>query len=247
MDPKWYENFFEGIVLDLWRKAVSPEQTRREVDFLQRALALQSGARVLDVPCGFGRHSRELAARGYLLTGVDGSRAMIQQARDGGVGVGPPIDWRTADMRNLSWESEFDAAFCFGNSFGYLDADGTREFVQAVSRALKPGARFALDYGLAAECILPRMHEREWAQVDDILFLEHNRYHMAESCVETTYTFVRDGEAHTRTGLHWVFTVREVLRFLREAGLEMQHLYRSLDADPFEVGSTCLFLVARKA
>jgi len=247
VNPKWYENFFEGIVLDMWRNAASSEHTRLEVDFLQRALKLQSGARVLDVPCGFGRHSLELASRGYRLTGVDLSRPMIQEARAASLAAGLSIEWRTADMRDLHAESAFDGAFCFGNSFGYLDADGTRRFVEAVSRALKPGAGFALDYGLAAECILPRLREREWAQVDDILFLEHNRYHVAESCIETTYTFVRDGETHTRTGWQWVYTVREILGFLRGVGLEMQELSKSLDGEPFEVGSSCMFLVARKA
>jgi len=246
MDPKWYENFFQGIALEMWRKAVSPEQTRLEVDFLQRALRLQPGSHVLDVPCGVGRHSLELSSRGCRMTGVDQSLEMIEEARAGAVAGGLAIEWRNADMRDLARQSEFDAAFCFGNSFGYLDADGTREFLQAVSRVLKPGARFALDYGMAAECILPRFREREWAQVDDILFLEENRYHIPEGCIETTYTFVRDGRAQTQTGLHWVYSVREIRQFLREAGLETQDLFRSLDGDPYEVGSTFLLLVARK-
>lgn len=246
MDAKWYESFFQGIVVELWRKAVSPEETRLEIDFLQRGLMLQTGSRVLDVPCGFGRHSLELAYRGYRVTGVDLSPQMIEEGRTAAVQAGLAIEWRIADMRDLSWESEFDAGFCLGNSFGYLDADGTRAFVQAVSRALKPGARLALDYGMAAESILPRFREREWAQVGDILFLEENRYHVADSCIETTYTFVRDGRAQTQTGLHWVYTLREIRQFLREAGLETQDLFRSLDGDPYEVGSTLLLLVAQK-
>lgn len=246
MDPNWFENFFQGIALEMWRKAVSPKQTRLEVDFLERALRLQTGSRVLDVPCGFGRHSLELTSRGYRGTGVDLSPQMIEEGRAAADHAGLAIDWRNSDMRDLSWESEFDAGFCFGNSFGYLDADGTRGFLQAVSRALKPGARFAMDYGMAAECILPRFREREWAQVEDILFLEENRYHVAESCIETTYTFVWDGRSQTQTGLHWVYTLREIRQFLREAGLETQDLFRSLNGDPYEVGSSLLLLVAQK-
>ena len=246
MDPKWYESFFQGIALEMWRKAVSPEQTRLEVDFLERVLRLQAGFRVLDVPCGLGRHSLELASRGYRLASVDLSPQMIEEGRAAAIDAGLEIEWRNADMRDLSWKSEFDAGFCFGNSFGYLDPDGTRGFLQAVSRALKPGARLALDYGIAAECILPRLREREWAQVEDILFLEENRYHVAESCIETTYTFVRDGETKTQKGLHWVYTVREVREFLREAGLQTQDLFGSLDGDRYEVGSPLLLLVAQK-
>jgi enoyl-CoA hydratase/carnithine racemase len=215
MDATWYEHFFHGIAVDVWRKAVTPGQTRSEVDCLTRVLSLPPASRVLDVPCGFGRHSLELAARGFHVSGVDFSPDMLEEARRNALDAGLTIEWRRADMRDLPWDAEFDAAFCFGNSFGYLDVEGTRAFVGSVVRTLKRGGRFALDSGMAAECILPGLREREWARVDDILFLEENRYIVEHGCLETTYTFVRDGATHTRTGLHWVFTVSEILRLLR--------------------------------
>jgi SAM-dependent methyltransferase len=247
MDPKWYETFFQGIALEMWRKAVPPEQTRLEVDFLERALGLRPGSRVLDVPCGFGRHALELASRGCRVTGIDLSPQMIEDARAAARTAGLSIEWRNADMRDVGRESEFDAAFCFGNSFGYIDAAGTRAFLQAVSRALKPGARFAFDYGTAAECILPRFREREQAQVGDILFLEENRYDAAEGYIETTYTFMRDGETRTQAGVQWVHTLREVRQFLAEAGLETRDVLGSVQGEPFEVGSPVVVLVAQKA
>ena len=246
MNTNWYENFFHGIALDFWRMAASPEQTRREADFLERALSVRPGARVLDVACGLGRHSLELASRGYRMTGVDLSREAIGEARDRATAAGLTVEWRHADMRDLPWRSEFDGAFCLGNSFGFLDPHGTRALLQAVSSALEPGARFALDYGLAAESILPRLREREWMQVEDILFLEENQYNVVDGCVETKYTFVRGGETHTRTGLHWVYTIREIRSFLTEAGLAPKETQSSLEGEPFRVGCPYLLLVARK-
>ena len=246
MNVTWYENFFHGIALDLWRKAFSPEQTRLEVGFLERTLGLQPGARVLDVPCGGGRHAVELAAGGFKVTGVDLSHEAIQEARERAAARRLSVEWRHADMRDLEWQEEFDAAFCFGNSFGYLDPGGMREFVRALSGALKPAGRFVLDSGMTAESVLPNLREREWTQIGDILFLEENRYHAEESCVETTYTFVRGAETHTRTGLHWVYTVRELRNLLEEAGLAVRSLHRSLAGEPFLVGSRYLLVVAEK-
>jgi SAM-dependent methyltransferase len=246
VDLKWYENFFQGIVLEMWRKAVPPGQTRLEVDFLERALKLEAGARVLDVPCGLGRHSLELASRGYRVTGVDLSPQMIEECCAASAQAGLSVEWLRSDMRLLPWESEFDAAFCFGNSIAYIDPAGTCDFLRAAARALKPGAGFALDYGMSAESILPRLREREWAQVDDIFFLEENRYRVPESCVETTYTFVKDGCSETRSGLQWVHTVRELGEFLREVGLEPQEMLGSLDGQPFGLASPLLILVSRK-
>lgn len=230
----------------MWRKAIPPEQTHLEVDFLYRELKLHEGSRVLDVPCGVGRHSLELASRGCQMTGVDQSPQMIEEGREAAIRAGLTIEWQIAEMQHLAWENEFDAGFCFGNSFGYLDAASTQEFLKVMARALRPGARFALDYGMAAESILPRFREQEQAQFDDILFLENNHYHLPESCIETTYTFVRDGKTQTQTGLHWVYTIREIRQFLREVGLETQKLLKSFDGEPYEVGSPVLIVVAQK-
>lgn len=246
MNQTWYEDFFNGIALEMWRKATSQDQTRLEVDFLQRVLRLHEGSRVLDVPCGFGRHSLELASRGYRVTGVDVAPQMIEEGRAAAANKNLTIEWRIAEMRDIDWESEFDGAFCFGNSFGYLDAEGTQKFLQAVARALKPGSRFAFDYGMAAESVLPRFREHESAQIDDILFQEENKYHVTEGCIETTYTFVRDGKSQTQIGFHWVYTIREIRQFLRNAGLDMQDILKSFDAEPYEIGSPVLLLVAKK-
>ena len=198
------------------------------------------------MPCGLGRHAIEMAKRGFSVIGLDLSREAIEDARRNGAAAGVEVDWRVADMRDLPWHGELDGAFCLGNSFGYLDPAATRDFLRSLSRSLKAGARFALDYGLAAECILPRLREREWCQVGDIHFLEENRYHAAESCVETTYTFIQNGRTEVKTGLQWVWTVREVRAMLADAGLEVEALFKSPAGEPFEVGAPILLLVARK-
>ena len=77
----WYENFFHGLALDLWRKAISPKQTKSEADFLVKVLQCEKDSHLLDVPCGNGRLSLALAARGYRLTGMDISEEFVDEAR----------------------------------------------------------------------------------------------------------------------------------------------------------------------
>src|ERR1043166_2665237 len=77
----WYESFFHGVTLDLWRRAIPPEQTTAEAEFLIEKLQCAQGARVLDVPCGNGRLAFELAKRGLRVTGVDISEEFIEEAR----------------------------------------------------------------------------------------------------------------------------------------------------------------------
>lgn len=243
MNNQWYETFFQGVALDMWRKVATPEMTKSEADFLVQALQLTPAARVLDVPCGNGRHAIELAARGYNLTGVDISAGFLEEARQSPA----PIEWRQSDMRDLPWESAFDAAYCWGNSFGYFPHAEVPAFCQAVGRALKPGARLVIDTGLAAESILPTLQSRRWYQLDDLYLLHETRYLVEESRVQSDYIFLRNGTVDTRTALYSVFTIAELGRLLRgHGGLVVEALYSSLDRQAFTVGSQRLLLVARK-
>src|SRR5437588_6245931 len=103
MTVNWWENFFHGVALDFWRAAISNEQTLAEANFIARHLQLSSDAKVLDVPCGGGRISFELAKRGLQMTGVDMASEFIDEARAKSDGKGGSIDWQQRDMRDLPW------------------------------------------------------------------------------------------------------------------------------------------------
>src|SRR5437868_3960234 len=138
----WWRTFFSGLPVEMWLRVPTEEQTRAEVDFIEKVLRLGPGAKVLDVPCGGGRHSLELAARGHRVTGVDLSDDFLQAARAGAAARSLPVAWEQREMTDLPWREEFDGAFCFGNSFGYLEDEANARFLAAVARALKPGGRF---------------------------------------------------------------------------------------------------------
>lgn len=243
----WYRTFFTGVALDLWRAVTSPEMTRAEADFLEQCCQPAVDARLLDVPCGNGRLAVELARRGYRLTGVDLAPENIAEARERSDQAGYTIELQQGDMRQLPWTEQFDAAFCFGNSFGYLDDAGNTDFVNAVARCLQAGGRFVIDTGAVAEAILPNLKERTWYDVGGILFLIENRYDHLEGRLESQLTFVRDGVVERRAISQRVYTYSELERMLRVAGFAEVAGFSGLDSQPFGLGSQRLLLVARKA
>lgn len=212
----WYESFFEGVVVDLWVDALPVEHNAREAGDIARMLGVSAGAEILDVPCGGGRLSLPMAERGYRVTGVDLSPQFLAHAR--GSQDTAPVIWEHRDMRDLPWTARFDGAFCAGNSFGYLDDEGDAEFLRAVRRTLKPGARFVLETPMVLENVLGHIQERPWWGKHGLYLLAHNQYEQTTGRLEIEYTFIRDGVVDVRHGSHRAYPYRELVALLQASG-----------------------------
>ena len=250
----WYEDFFHGVPLDLWRMVISPEQTSSEADFLEQALECEQGAHLLDVPCGNGRLSFELASRGYRVTGIDISKEFVQEAifrlnppaDAGGTDLTARVEFHISNMSHIEGEGVYDGAYCFGNSFGFLEYSDMESFLAGVARALKPGASFVIETGMAAESIIKKFEEEASHQIEDILLTIKEKYLAEESCIDTEYVFARDGKSESRMAKHWIYTAAEIRRMLERARFEVLNLYGSLKFGPFVLGSDELYLIARR-
>jgi SAM-dependent methyltransferase len=220
IQSNWWENFFEGVVVDMWLQALPPEHTESEAESLARMLAVPSGAELLDVPCGGGRLSLALARRGYRLTGVDWSSEFLKHARSRD--AAHAVTWEQRDMRDLPWRARFDGAFCFGNSFGYLDDEGNAAFLRAVAAALKPGARFVLETPMVLENLLGHLQDRVWWKVGDLHLLVVNRYDHTRERLDIEYTFVSEGRFDVRCGSHRAYSYRELFELIQAAGFTVE-------------------------
>ena len=243
----WWTDFFSGLCLDFILSSRNEEQTRAEMGFIQRALGLPTRSRVLDVPCGAGRLSLELASFGYRVTGIDQSPQLLQSAGTSAATRGLTVDWQQRDMRDLPWDGEFDGAICFWGSFGYFDDEGNAEFLRSVSRCLKPGARFIFDTPLIETRLAEMLDEpRVWQEVGNLLVLEERGFDYETSRVESSWTFIRDVEKERRELSMRLYTYRELMSLLERAGFGNHQAYGSLEMEPFEPGDRWLYLVTTK-
>ena len=216
VQSNWWESFFQGAAVDLWLRAMSPEHTAKEADSLERLLALPRGGEVLDVPCGGGRLTLEFSRRGYRTMGVDLSESFLNHARSDS--AASRVSWEQRDMRDLPWRDRFDGAYCVGNSFGYLDDEGNRAFLEAVARALKPNGRFVLETPMIVENLLGHIQDRAWWQVGDMRLLVANAYDPARQRLDIEYTFLSNGHVDVRHGSHRAYSYRELLELLERSG-----------------------------
>jgi SAM-dependent methyltransferase len=243
----WWRTFFHGTMAESWLAVMPETVTQQEADFVQQVLQVPPPARLLDVPCGGGRHAHALARRGYHMTAVDICSTFLAAARSR-TSPGPgSVVWEQRDMRDLPWPAAFDGAFSLGNSFGYYDDDGTVAFLTAVAAALKPGARFLLDTSYLVEGLLPVLQERTWYTADDVLFLADRRYDAAQGRLHVEYTTVKGGKVEKWPMSARLHTYRELRQLFAAAGFTDLCGYSSLDAKPFEFRCTRLLLVGTKA
>jgi len=232
----WWSDFFRGPTLELWKRAHSPDQDKGEAADLVRALALQPGERVLDVPCGYGRIALELAARGLRVTGLDACQEYLADARQRAHERRLAAEFVPGDMRALPWRGEFDAAFCVGNSFGYFDDEDNRAFLAGVHAALRAGGRFLLSYPLVAELALAGRGLRDWHRLGETLLLSESWHDERRGRLETTYTTL---DLTTRAPLeeqhasYRVYPRAEIEALLRSAGFA--ELDSRLGADEYLV------------
>ena len=242
----WYAHFFSGLAVEFWRVAVPETATVEEAAFLWKTLSLSAGSRVLDVPCGDGRLSIPLAAKGCAVTGVDISEEFVHAAGERAGAAGVSITWHQSDMRALPWKDAFDAAFCMGNSFGYMDDAGNAAFLSAVSRTLVPGGRFVLDYGQSAESVFPRLEAHLEVEIGGFRFAEETRYDIESARIENLYTISRDGRKEEKLASQRVYLASDVARLLEAAGFEILASFGSSSEEPFALSAQRLLIVARR-
>ncbi len=143
MENDWYKKIW---TLDIQNQSWV-EDTKRQVDFLVQKLQLKGGERILDLACGFGRHSLELARRGFSVTGVDITPSYIQFAKERAQEEGLYADFLCCDIREIQFEQEFDVVLNMADgAIGYLENDTeNKKIFTSVSKALRHGGRHFMD------------------------------------------------------------------------------------------------------
>ena len=174
----WWRSLFNSVYLKTDGDVVENyNNTVQEVDLVVRATDLQKTDRVLDLCCGQGRHSLELARRGFqAVTGVDRSRYLIRLARKRAKQAGLNAAFHEGDARKFRLpESSFDCACLMGNSFGYFDREEDDVVVlEAVKRVLRSNGTIALDL-TDGDWTRKNFERRSWEWIDQNHFVCRER------------------------------------------------------------------------
>ncbi len=157
INPEWYKYWSLDIKNQSW-----VEDTENQVDFIIKTLELTGKERVLDLACGFGRHSLSLARRGFSVVGVDITKDYIDDAIKEAKAASLKADFILSDIRDIKFNNEFDVVLNLADgAIGYLENEEENlKIFDVIANSLKPGGKHFMDICNAehAEHFFPKRH-----------------------------------------------------------------------------------------
>lgn len=222
-------------------------QDRREVSRLLDLLALPSGARVLDCPCGQGRHAHLLAEAGFQVDGLDYSKVLLQVARKRG--TSRSLRYTQGDMRALPapWTKRFDAVVNLFTSFGFFDDPGDDlRVLKQFARVLKPGG-VLIWHGGSRDGVMSKFLPRDWwSTADGTMFGQERSFDPLSGFLEITSTWRGPAGEGERTHRIRLYTASELASRMREVGLVVEQAFDGWTSKPLNRRSGEMLLVARR-
>lgn len=243
----WYQDFFDDYYLRSFRNIISDERTLQETNFIEKSLKLTQKSRILDLCCGHGRHSIELAKKGYIMTGQDLAQNFIKIATKTAKKNGVNIKFICEDMRRIPFYEEFDAIFNIFTSFGYLENDKEdAKVIKQVANSLKTGGKFLLDIR-NRDWILANFQYNDWRIMDDLIVLEERHLDPSFKKVITKVIYIEKGKIGKITEHSArLYNLSDIQSMFRKAGLSIQKIYGGLDFERHTIKSQRTIIIASK-
>ena len=205
------------------------------------------GPRVLDLCCGFGRITAELARRGFRAAGVDITGSYLRTAREDAAYEGLDIEFIQKDVRSFKRKGSFDAALNLYNSFGYFeDPADDLLFLRNAHHSLRPGGTLIIEV-LGKEIAVRDYVEAEWFERAGFTILTESEPVDSWGSIWNRWILIKDGNRREKVFIQRLYAASELRSLLLEAGFSAVELYGDWDESPYDQSARMLIAVGRKA
>jgi SAM-dependent methyltransferase len=254
----WHDDDGFWAAMQDWLFDEAREQAATpQVAWIAQLLELRPGAKVLDLPCGTGRHSIAMAKLGMNVTAIDRMASYLDRGRDAerraresspSDAWGPAINWIHADMRSANVPpGTVSVVTNLWTSFGYFETwEENAAVLRTIRAALCEGGHLVMELA-GKEALALRFQERRWSELPDgRLLLENVQVTENWSRMRTRWILISpEGTRREHVTQLWVYSARELCELLREAGFGECRVFGSLAGEPFDAKAKRLVVVAR--
>lgn len=245
----WYVDFFRSDYLNVYGHMFTEERAEKESAFVARTLGLKPGASVLDLCCGQGRHSVQLAKRGFKVTGLDLNEEYLDLASKAAEAAKVTIETVASDMREIPFENKFDAIVNMYSSFGYLESEAEDlKVLESAAKALKAGGQLLLDM-LNREWAIDNYIQNDWhTGADGTLYVERRDLDLATSRMHVHFIVV-DPEGGRRESIGHIirlYTLTEMTRLLERVGMRVTAVFGGFEGEDYGIVTRRMIIVAKK-
>lgn len=231
---EWFERSFGEDYLLVYRHR-DFQGAYQEVQRMVQWLSLPANAKVLDLCCGMGRHSKALSDSGYEVTGIDLSEVLLREARMHD--KEQRVRFVRSDMRQLPLDESFDAIFNLFTSFGYFEEDEENlKVLLEMKRVLKPKAPFIIDFlnpEYVEQTLVPySLHEEDKVRIQQFRKIQAG-YVKKDICITD-----EQGQRRTYSERVKLYSRDRFVELIEQAGLQVNDVYGHYDERPFDASTS---------
>lgn len=239
----WYRDWFNSPYYHLLYRHRDTAEAEKLITKLVQHLHLQSGANVIDVACGRGRHAQQLFQLGLSVTGIDLSEESVAYAKQHFRGKG--VNFVVHDMREPFPVKNFDAAFNLFTSFGYFDTDEQDQLaLKQIGAAIRTGGYVVLDY-LNFDPLLGQLPQAREQFVEEVTF-RTKKYYNAPYLIKEIHVDTPGEQLHFAERVKQI-SLEQFSLYFSKAGIQLEEVYGNYELDPFDpVRSDRMLLIGRK-
>lgn len=238
---------------DLW-KALRPflfteelwARAQDEVNNIISLLDIKGNSKILDLCCGTGRHSLELASRGFMVTGVDRAKDYIKEAIKKAKTMGVGVEFIVEDMKKFCRPDSFDVVINMFSSFGYFkDPEDDRKVLLNIYQSLEKGGKLLLD--LMGKEILARIFQkRDWIENDETILLKEREIKKDWSWIENRWILIKGRVRREFKVSHRLYSGNEITALLESSNFHSIEIYGDLDGSSYNNEAQRLIAIACK-
>ena len=243
---EWWRDFFDRDYVDIYGP-VDAKKTAVEIEGIIKILKLRKGSRVLDLCCGYGRHSVGLARKGFNVTGFDFSAVLLRRAKTDCKRKKMKLNLVRGDMREIPFECQFDAVINMFTAFGYFENESEdQKVLDGICAALKPGGKFLLDT-INREWVIASFREKGWEKVGSHQFaLDLRSFDPLTSRISVKTVILGGKQRIERSHSMRFYTLTELGKMIEKSGMRVKSIYGHMDGRDYWIDTPRMVILAKK-